>query len=51
MTFVAALALPVFLFNAIGAHYVGRLLGQASPGLPEMIAVVAARRRRWRSCS
>ncbi len=33
------LGLPVYLFNGIGAHYVGRALGQASPGLPQMVAV------------
>ncbi|HVF14571.1 MAG TPA: magnesium transporter [Acidimicrobiales bacterium] len=32
------LGLPVYLFNGIGAHYVGRALGQASPGLPQMVA-------------
>jgi mgtE-like transporter len=36
---VSALALPVFLFNGIGAHYVGLLLGQASPGLGSMVEV------------
>jgi mgtE-like transporter len=39
IAFVAVLALPMALFNAIGAHYVGRVLGQASPGLGEMIAI------------
>ena len=39
MAFVAMLALPVFLFNAIGAHFVGRALGQASPGLPDMLGI------------
>jgi mgtE-like transporter len=37
--FVTALALPVYAFNGIGAHYTARLLGQASPGLPDMLAV------------
>ncbi|MEA2901955.1 MAG: mgtE-like transporter [Actinomycetota bacterium] len=32
------LGLPVYLFNGVGAHYVGRALGQASPGLPQMVA-------------
>ena len=32
------LAAPVYLFNAMGAHAVGRLLGQASPGLGYMVA-------------
>jgi len=36
---VLALGVPVYLFNALGAHYVGRLLGQASPGLPQMVLV------------
>lgn len=35
---VLLLAAPVFLFNALGAHYVGRVLGQASPGLLLMTA-------------
>jgi mgtE-like transporter len=36
---VASLALPIFLFNGVGAHYVGLLLGQASPGLARMVEV------------
>jgi mgtE-like transporter len=36
---VSALALPVFVFNAVGAHLVGTLLGQASPGILRMLAV------------
>jgi mgtE-like transporter len=36
---VAALAVPVALFNAVGAHLVAELLGQASPGLGHMVAV------------
>lgn len=32
------LGLPVYLFNGVGAHYVGRALGQASPGLAQMVA-------------
>ncbi len=32
------LGLPVYLFNGVGAHYVGRALGQTSPGLPQMVA-------------
>jgi mgtE-like transporter len=35
---VLALAVPVYLFNAIGAHYVGLALGEASPGLGAMVA-------------
>jgi mgtE-like transporter len=38
MFYVYLLALPVFLFNGIGAHYVGRALGHASPGLVRMVA-------------
>lgn len=33
LALVFALGLPVFLLNGLGAHLVGRLLGQASPGL------------------
>ena len=36
---VLLLGIPVYLFNAVGSHYVGRLLGQASPGLAEMALV------------
>lgn len=36
--FVAALSLPVFVANGVGAHFVARLLGQASPGLPQLVA-------------
>jgi len=36
---ILLLAIPVYLFNAVGAHFVGRLLGQASPGLVRMAAV------------
>jgi mgtE-like transporter len=36
---VSALALPIFVFNAVGAHLVGTLLGQASPGIARMLAV------------
>jgi mgtE-like transporter len=35
---VVALAVPVYLFNAIGAHFLAEWLGQASPGLNHMIA-------------
>jgi len=30
---ILLLGVPIYLFNAAGAHFVGRLLGQASPGL------------------
>jgi mgtE-like transporter len=36
---ILALGIPVYLFNAVGAHFVGRLLGQASPGLLDMAVV------------
>ena len=41
---VLAVAAPVFLFNAAGAHLLGRLLGQASPGFVPMVlaSMVAA---------
>ncbi len=39
---VFALGAPVFLFNGVGAHFVARLLGQASPGLWRMTAVSMA---------
>lgn len=35
---IFALAVPVLVFNAVGAHYVGRLLHQRSPGLGDMLA-------------
>jgi mgtE-like transporter len=38
---VALLAVPVFIFNGVGAHYVGLLLGQESPGLGRMLLVTA----------
>src|SRR5687768_11602963 len=36
--FVAALSLPVYIANGAGAHLVARLLGEASPGLGELVA-------------
>jgi mgtE-like transporter len=36
---ILLLGIPVYLFNAVGAHYVGRMLGQASPGLAQMTVV------------
>jgi mgtE-like transporter len=36
---ILLLGIPVYLFNAVGAHFVGRLLGQASPGLVQMTVV------------
>jgi mgtE-like transporter len=38
---VALLALPTFLYNAVGAHLVGTALGQASPGIGRMLLVTA----------
>jgi mgtE-like transporter len=35
---LAALAVPVYVFNAAGAHVVARMLGDASPGIGWMIA-------------
>jgi mgtE-like transporter len=37
--FVFLLALPVFALNGVGAHLVARLLDEASPGLPDVLAV------------
>lgn len=39
ISFVILLALPVYVFNGVGAHWVARALGEASPGLGQMIAV------------
>jgi len=39
MIFAFFLAAPVFAFNGAGAHLVGRMLGHASPGLLQMVAV------------
>ncbi|HEY8525829.1 MAG TPA: magnesium transporter [Acidimicrobiales bacterium] len=36
---VAALALPVYAFNALGAQVTASLLGQSGPGLAKMVAV------------
>ncbi len=36
---VLLLGVPVYLFNGVGAHFTGRLLGQASPGLVQMVVV------------
>lgn len=38
MLYAYFLAVPVFAFNGAGAHVVGRALGQASPGLVQMMA-------------
>ncbi len=39
---VLLLGAPVYLFNGLGAHFTGRLLGQASPGLGRMVVVSLA---------
>jgi mgtE-like transporter len=38
ISLVLALALPVYLFNGVGAHVVGLALGRSSPGLGWMVA-------------
>jgi mgtE-like transporter len=38
VSLVAFLAVPVFVFNGLGAHWVARALGEASPGLGQMVA-------------
>jgi mgtE-like transporter len=38
ISLVLFLAVPVYVFNGLGAHWVARLLGEASPGLGQMIA-------------
>lgn len=35
---VLGLGLPIYLLNGLGAHLVARFLGQASPGLTQMVA-------------
>lgn len=42
MSYVYLLALPVYAFNGIGAHFVGSALGQASPGLGPMVVASLA---------
>jgi mgtE-like transporter len=39
ISLIATLAVPVFVFNGFGAHWVARALGEASPGLGQMVAV------------
>ena len=36
---IFVLAVPIFLADGVGAHYTARLLGQASPGLLDMVLV------------
>jgi mgtE-like transporter len=38
ISLVAILAVPVYVFNGFGAHWVARALGEASPGLSQMVA-------------
>jgi mgtE-like transporter len=38
ISLVFRLAVPVFVFNGFGAHWVARALGEASPGLGQMVA-------------
>jgi mgtE-like transporter len=38
ISLVFRLAVPVFVFNGVGAHWVARALGEASPGLGQMVA-------------
>jgi mgtE-like transporter len=35
--FVAALSVPVFLANGVGAHFVAGVIGEASPGLAQLV--------------
>lgn len=42
MAYAYLLALPVFAFNGVGAHLVGRALGQASPGMLRMVVASMA---------
>ena len=44
------LSVPVFVANGAGAHLVARVLGEASPGLGDLVAASLARRARAR-CS
>jgi mgtE-like transporter len=39
ISLVFVLAVPVFVFNGLGAHWVAGALGEASPGLGQMVAV------------
>jgi mgtE-like transporter len=42
MTFSALLAVPAFAFNGLGAHFVGRALGHASPGILKIMVASLA---------
>jgi mgtE-like transporter len=39
ISLVLLLAVPVYAFNGFGAHWVARVLGEASPGLAQMVGV------------
>jgi mgtE-like transporter len=39
ISLVLLLAVPVYAFNGFGAHWVARALGEASPGLAQMVGV------------
>ncbi len=39
IAFIAVLAVPLFAFNAVGAHFTAGLLGEASPGLGRMMGI------------
>jgi mgtE-like transporter len=39
ITLILLLAVPVYVFNGFGAHWVARALGQESPGLGQMLGV------------
>ncbi len=38
LLYAFVLAVPVYVFNGVGGHFVARSLGQASPGLVHMVA-------------
>jgi mgtE-like transporter len=42
LSYAALLAIPVFAFNGLGAHYVGLALGHASPGILKMMVASIA---------
>jgi mgtE-like transporter len=39
ISLIGLLAVPVYVFNGLGAHWVALALGEASPGLGQMVAV------------
>ena len=42
LLYAALLAIPVFVFNGLGAHFVGLALGHASPGIVKMLVAAVA---------